>query len=353
MRAARFCEVEWLACMLAAMSCAGCEHSMVWLGSDHRDPVVTSGTTRLDAGASESPHDAGSPMPDAASSSDLPATTRDASSPSEDAATAPPDAGATDAAVSGRSAPGPRLPSARGACPDMPVGPSMVEFDNLSAQIWVGDKQPGQHGPLLVYWHGTGSIPSEVTTMLGTTPNDILGSGGVIVALADSTGTGEIVATGTWTTDDLQVADDIVACALQRRDIDPERIYSAGCDSGGIQAAMMVYERSHYTAAAMMSSGGIINLRTLSEPLHVPPVITTHGPTGNDVVIVDFAETSQRLDQDIATHGGLAVDCPHDGGHCGAPANLVNAQWEFVKAQRFSAAPQTTSLPTTCKVVTP
>lgn len=345
--------------VLVAVSCGSCEHSVVWLGSDHREAVVASSTRAgpapRDAGLPLGARDAASGSSDAPRAGDTPVTPDRAMSATMPV---PADAAAAGAmanadAISGSARAGPRLPSTHKPCPNMPVGQSVVSFDGLNAQIWVGDKQPEQHGPLLIYWHGTGSSTQEVMALMAAAPEDILSSAGVIVALEESTGEGESVATGTWTLGDLDVADEIVACAIERRDVDPERIYVAGCDSGGVQAAVMVYARSHYTAAAMLNSGGLADTRVLSDPTHVPSAIAAHGPMGSDVVIVDFAETSLRFDRALVMDGGFAVDCAHPGGHCGAPASLTNAQWEFVKAQRFSEAPKLTTLPSSCKVVTP
>jgi hypothetical protein len=33
------------------------------------------------------------------------------------------------------------------------------------------------------------------------------------------------------------------------------------------------------------------------------------------------------------------VDCNHGGGHCGAPANDIAAQWQFCKDHPFGVSP--------------
>ena len=68
--------------------------------------------------------------------------------------------------------------------------------------------------------------------------------------------------------------------------VDPERIYAAGCSAGAVQAGMMAFLRSEYLAAAMLNSGGLVESYALSEPSHVPAVITAHGATSTDVVVV-------------------------------------------------------------------
>ena len=71
---------------------------------------------------------------------------------------------------------------------------------------------------------------------------------------------------------------------------------------------------------------------------HAPAVITTHGPT-NDQVLFDFAQASRRLTQDIASKGGFAVNCAHDGAICQSPASVKAAQWQFLKDHPFGVRP--------------
>ena len=53
---------------------------------------------------------------------------------------------------------------------------------------------------------------------------------------------------------DFEMSDEILACAIQQQDVDPFRVYTAGCSAGGLQAGAMVYGRSSYLAAAMPNS---------------------------------------------------------------------------------------------------
>jgi hypothetical protein len=118
------------------------------------------------------------------------------------------------------------------------------------------------------------------------------------------------------------------------------RIYTAGCSSGGVQAGVMAYLRSSYVAAAIPNSGGTVAQFELEDPAHVPAIMTAHGRTGLDVVIIDFANASRVLAADIAAQGGFAVDCDHDRGHCASPPELKNAQWQFLKDHPFGVTPE-------------
>ena len=115
----------------------------------------------------------------------------------------------------------------------------------------------------------------------------------------------------------------------------------------------MVYSRSSYLACAMPNSGGTIGNFFQFEDKHVPSLITTHGGS-SDMVVISFAMSSATEDMSVAAAaagssppGGYVVDCNHGGGHCGAPANDIAAQWQFCKDHPFgvSSDPYASGLP--------
>jgi predicted esterase len=249
----------------------------------------------------------------------------------------------------------PLLPQSSAACPKLATG--VVSIAGAKVQLWVGAKAPNRHGPLIVYWYGTGSSPQEVELMLPAPRDEVVAQGGLVATLVSSTAKGETTGADTWYTGDFSVVDQIVACAVQQLDIDVRRIYTAGCSYGAVQAGALAYARSTYIAAAMLNSGGLVTPRPLQDAARVPAVITGHGADSTDVVIVNFADASIAYDKDLVARGGFAVDCNHGGGHCGAPRELAAAQWEFLKAHPFGVAPEPyagglpASFPSYCKIV--
>jgi poly(3-hydroxybutyrate) depolymerase len=137
---------------------------------------------------------------------------------------------------------------------------------------------------------------------------------------------------------DFDIADQIAACAVRDYHIDPHRIYTTGCSAGGLQAGCMGLMRSNYIAAVLPNSGGSVFAQASQSPDHVPSVMTMHGAPGSDVVIVDFSQTSMTYDQAIKSAGGFVVNCNHGGGHCGAPADLQKAGWQFLKDHPFGVS---------------
>jgi predicted esterase len=248
----------------------------------------------------------------------------------------------------------PVLPAIMGECPQFKTGTATI--GGLSGiSLSVGEKKQGT-GSLVFYWHGTGSSSSEASLMVpAAVRNEILAQGGIIVAPQGSLGSGgDCSGTSTFSKDDFKVMDLIAACAVRDHGIDPRRIYTTGCSAGGLQAGCMAELRSSYIAAAVPNSGGVVFPNPLQDPKHVPAVMTMHGGS-SDMVIVTFSETSKTLDDQFKKAGGYVVNCNHGGGHCGAPAPLYTAGWEFMKAHPFGVTPEPyasmipSSFPNYCK----
>lgn len=249
----------------------------------------------------------------------------------------------------------PRIPAKPAQCPEIKTG--MITVLGQQVQLTVGPKQPGQKGPIVFYWHGTGSNAAEARGGLGNGFNEIQQQGGVIASFTTTTMKGMNTGNNVWYTGDFEMADQILACAIEQQDIDPRRVYTAGCSAGGLQASAMVYGRSSYLAAAMPNSGGTVFSYKLEDAMHVPAVIATHGMMGVDVVGIDFSTTTTRFVNDLRAKGGFAVQCDHGGRHCGSPLEVKNAQWKFMKEHYFGVTPEPyanglpAGFPAFCKII--
>lgn len=253
--------------------------------------------------------------------------------------------GSGGAMDSGAEGPMPVLPPTPGDCPALATG--TVNVMGRDVQLWVGAKQPGKRGPVLFYWHGTGSIAAEAIPMLGPALQEIQDEGGIVASFTTTLGTGTTTGNNVWYTGDYDMADYILGCAVAQLDVDPRRIYAAGCSAGGLQAGSMVLARSSYLAGAMPNSGGNIFVSQFEDDTRTPSVITAHGSCASDRVIIAFSDWSKKLSQLVGERGGYAVDCDHGGGHCIRPQELVAAQWQFLKDHPFgvSADPYADGLP--------
>jgi hypothetical protein len=254
------------------------------------------------------------------------------------------------------------LPKPSGTCPAMQTG--TATFMGQSWQLWVGS---GSGGPMIIYWHGTGSSSIEATVVLGQQTIDAVVAQGGLVAAPGSSGkgsTGQGTNTGddVWYTGDFDMADQVVACAIEQLHIDTRRIYASGGSAGGLQSAWQMYARSGYTAAVAPVSGGMTGIKPFwldpvtmpQDPTNVPSAILTHGAEGVDVVGEDFAEASAASEADIKSKGGYSIDCNTQGAHMSGPPQIGPAIWQFFQDHPFGvktpyATPFPSVFPAYCK----
>ena len=254
----------------------------------------------------------------------------------------------------------PRIPEPPADCPSFMSG--SMTIGGLPTEIEAGTPGPTM-GALLFSFHGTGgrgrlaSVPASVRA-------EITSEGGIILAPTGNMGGGDRMdiapPTGAWFLEDMEYTDLVVACAVRDHNIDPNRIYATGCSAGGLMAGTLGLMRSEYMAAVAPNSGGINwqGSRRLSDASHGPAAFTMHGGT-TDNVIVSFQDTSVWFHEQnrSAMNSPFMLDCNHMIGHCGAPSQLHEMAWEFMKAHPYDvgASPWASSppadLPDYCVVV--
>src|SRR5262245_39165707 len=108
----------------------------------------------------------------------------------------------------------PVIPMAPADCPEIKTG--NITVLGQSVTLWVGAKQEGKQGPIVFYWHGTGSSPMEATGGLGPGNREVMAEGGVIASFSTSTGKGMNTGNNVWYTGDFDMADQILACAVKQ-----------------------------------------------------------------------------------------------------------------------------------------
>ena len=234
----------------------------------------------------------------------------------------------------------------------------------LRAQIQAGT--PGDtKGALLFAWHATaGTAGAAMAGVPASVRGEITMGGGIVIAaqgnVSGSGRTDIAPPTAAWFVQDLDFADEVVACAVKNHNIDPNRIHATGCSAGGLMSGTFGLMRSQYVASVAPNSGGInyMGSRKLSDMSHGPAAFLMHGGSG-DNVIVNFGETSGWFEAQnkLAANKPFMIDCNHSRGHCGAPSSLHELAWQFMKAHPYDvgASPWAMStpmgLPDYCKVV--
>lgn len=238
--------------------------------------------------------------------------------------------------------PTPVLPSPRSTCPEFVEG--TATFAGSPVRLWVGSDGESKRGPVIFYWYATGASVDEVWTGLGSSVvAEVKQLGGMIAALERTTEQGTNTGNGVWYTGDFAIADEVLACAIQKRvGIDLTHIHAAGFSAGGLQTSWMAYALSNYLASVVSYSGGLISTSrttsTTADTSNVVPAMMVHGEQGEDRFIIDFANTSAAMTSDIRQKGGFALDCTHQEGHR-IPANIGPWAFRFMKDHPYKRAP--------------
>jgi len=237
------------------------------------------------------------------------------------------------------------VPTPTGACPTFVDGIVTVQAAGLAArqvQLWL-DSSATEAGPLVFYWHGAGSSPTQEPPYgLGEAFASIQAAGGVVAALFSDPAAGQFewyLTTGAGPEDDLVVADEVVACALEQGLIDVNRIHSIGMSAGGLNTVQMAYRRSGYVASAVPYSGGLLGQPTIQDATNLLPMVVFHGGPG-DQVIINFEDTSNALYDDLRARGAYATICNHGLGHDIPKGQGEQAAiWQFFVDHPFGTQP--------------
>ena len=232
------------------------------------------------------------------------------------------------------------LPAPTGACPDFVGATITVSPAGLAPRpvdIWVG----GGGGPLVFYWHGTGSSPTIANFALPIA--DITALGGVVVAPHSDPASGQwpwyLTVPFNAPDHDLRVADEIVACAIEKVGIDTRRIHSTGMSAGGLHTSQMSYLRSNYLASVATFSGGIIGFAPQAlDPSNRFAAMVWHGGPTDSVFGQDFPGLSAAYKNDLVGKGHFALLCDHGGGHL-PPTSHTAAILQFLMDHPYGADP--------------
>lgn len=238
------------------------------------------------------------------------------------------------------------LPKITGKCPDMHAGgilPFRAKGMNKHrlVQVWADPKAKGKKGPLVFYWHGTGMNPAEAAVGLGPIIEKVTSMGGMVVAPFRDIESGVfpwylVLDLAGHRLDDLLLADEVLACAMDQVGIDTTRIHTLGLSAGGLQSTQMSYRRSNYIASSVIYSGGlIIDPPPSKDPRNKFSSMIFHGGPA-DIVILPFALTSERFLKALKDNDQFGFMCSHFTGHI-IPPFIHDSVWKFFEDHPFGA----------------
>ena len=177
----------------------------------------------------------------------------------------------------------------------------------------------------------------------------------MLVSFQDTTGGDGLSGTAIFGMSDFELTDQLLACAVRERNIDPRRVYATGCSAGGLFSVAMGAARSSYMAAVASE------LRRLHVPVGVRERSHAVADDGSRRTwawtssVIDFSQTSATADMAYKARGAIAIDCDTGGMHCGGGGEAGDI-WQFFKDHPFGVSPEpyASGLPATfnaiCKI---
>ena len=259
--------------------------------------------------------------------------------------------GATDASAGTATA---TIPQPTGTCPaivdgDATFAPAGIAPRKVKLALAAG----AQRGPLVVYWHATGSSPVEAAYALGSTLDTMKAAGAVIATPYSDPVAGQFewfIVNGSDRLDDFILADEIVGCLAAANRIDPAHVHSVGMSAGGLQTTAMSFLRSAYIASVATFSGGMPpGFAPLSQrPDNKFAALIFEGGASDNVFGVDFKEASEIYQSTLTAAGHFAAICDHGKGHK-IPLDAAPSVAAFFTANGFGVwpSPYATGLPAT------
>lgn len=235
------------------------------------------------------------------------------------------------------------LPKPTGTCPEFVQGKSTISFGGKTRdfQLYVSDAAKTLDGPLVFFWHGAGGSPTEATYALGKAVEAIKALGGVVAAPYHDPAAGQLpwfLDLGSGKEDDLLVADEILACAIEKVGVDKRHIHSVGFSAGAMHTEQFATRRSGYLASIVAYSGARLGTPEEQDPTNKYPAMLFYGGP-SDQVIINFATATKTYYDDITADGHFAFTCNHNKGHT-VPSDGRDAAWQFLQDHPFGQSPE-------------
>ncbi|MBC8071147.1 MAG: hypothetical protein IAG13_22670 [Deltaproteobacteria bacterium] len=265
--------------------------------------------------------------------------------PSQEESGSLPTTGGDDGSSTGEPSLPTMLPSPSGVCPQLVAGDvtfAPAGIEPRAVRLWMSDAATTMDGPLVFYWHGTGSQPEEARYGLGGDFIDqVVAQGGIVAAPYHDEAAGDfpwwlVLSTNLF---DLQVADEVLGCAIEQVGVDVTRIHAAGMSAGGLQTAQFSWRRSGYLASVALYSGGFLGSPPADQdPSNPLAAMIFHGGE-SDVVLIGFEAASERYLDAMRDEGRFGFICDHGMGHSIPQGDAQSSVWEFFYDHPWGTSP--------------
>ncbi|MBK7195701.1 MAG: hypothetical protein IPH80_24735 [Myxococcales bacterium] len=236
------------------------------------------------------------------------------------------------------------VPTPTGTCPAITNGTVSFAPTGIAPRaVTLYVKDGAGPGPLVFYWHATGSSPSEVTTGLGATLTALVDAGAVVAVPASDPNAGQFpwyIVNQTTRQDDFLIADEVVGCLAAAGRIDTDRVHSMGMSAGALQTTGMTFLRSSYIASVATYSGGVPSIFTPPplDPANKSAALIFFGGASDNVFNVDFQDAAMRFYTMLTADGHYAALCNHNMGHS-IPRDAAPSVAQFFADNPYGAWP--------------
>ena len=228
-------------------------------------------------------------------------------------------------------------PQYEGQCPGFEEGlNSGFMSAGISRSFRVALPENPEGAPVIFAWHWLGGNASLLMSVLGL--SRLADSEGVIVIAPESDGTSPFewrFLDSPQNNADLQLFEDLLACASDQFDVDLDRIYSTGHSAGGLWTSYLTMHASDWLAATAIMSGGA-NAQTYTTPERQLPVLVIWGGEGDTYGSFRFADSSRFLAGELLSDGHFVTNCDHGQGHI-PPPQAMDFIWPWFEDHPYTA----------------
>lgn len=243
--------------------------------------------------------------------------------------------------------PMPSLPLVTGTCPTFEEGVLKFQPAGINrarrVQVYAPANPQEDRGPIVFFWHGMGAHPTQSLRSMGKTLRDLQEQGGWLIAPYPDPRALPVpwYAFFSKKEDDHLLADEIVACAISQKLIDPRRIHVLGMSAGSFQGGEMSFLRSNYVASSALYSGGFLEERDVPVRKGATDPVATMLLFGGEidrVAHVTYRRTSDKYIKQLKVPKDRAILCNHRRGHT-MPSSAHPGVWQFFVDHPYQVHP--------------
>lgn len=241
----------------------------------------------------------------------------------------------------------PVLPMVTGTCPSFEEGVLKFQPAGIDrarrVQVYAPEQPQENSGPIVFFWHGMGAHPTQSLRSMGKTLKDLQARGGWLIAPYPDPRALPVpwYAFFSDKEDDHLLADEILACAISQKLIDPRRIHVLGMSAGSFQGGEMSFMRSSYVASSALYSGGFLEERDVPTRQGAQDPVATMLLFGGDIdriAHVTYRRTSDKYIKQLKVPKDRAILCNHRRGHT-MPSSAHAGVWKFFVDHPFRVHP--------------